>query len=536
MSAQAASIWVAALLAANALPAWGQRAAGVGPAVALSPHFLGFNNQTAGIREPWDVETRREGFLRARARLIRYPGGTVSSYWDMLRDRMFSPGEQVSPAEGIVLQRKFVISWVASMNGGQVNSLENLKLLLDEAREKDPDGSPAVLFVLNLVTPGADYYSVLWRRPVEQTPGSADWWAMMDDRLERNFAMLDRAVKLGIPVTYVEFGNEYYFGQGAANPDGAVVEPYVAGVTPQDPQMAGAFPDADSDIDHDSDPDYGRSYAVAVNAWAPRLVSRYPGVRLAAVASDGRGGVRRRDWNFNVARYVDRALTPAVSFHHYGGVSRGSLTANTQAFVEALDSWMDSRNELLNSADEVRDREFWITEWNSNTAQGTWGHGLLSLYSLHAWLQQGNVALTAYHQFSAAPILRGAGPEVTAGARALSLLALASAGRARAQEIRWQDNPPATAQTQIPRLWGWKFTRSDSTDPRYVVVNQSGEAAAVDLKVFFGGQAYRAHIAHAPLGTATADPGESVITVTGALDLPPFSVATVYAGSLANMR
>jgi len=505
----------AALLCLGGIPGWGQRAVGVGPAIPISPHFVGLNNQSASIFEPWNVDARREGFLRTRARLIRYAGGTVSTYWDMQRDRMFPLGEQVDPNGGPVLQRKYVISWVASMNGGQLNSLENLKRMLDEAREKDPNGPPAVLFVLNMVTPGADYYTALWERTVDQTPGSKDWWAMMDDRLARNLNLLDRAAKLGIPVRYVEFGNEYYFGPGSANPEGATVEPYVAGVTPPDPNMIGAFPDL------------GRSYACAVNDWARKLLDRYPGVRLSAVASNGRGGTRRSDWNFHVARHVDRSLVPAVSFHHYGGISRGSLTSSPEGLAEALASWLESRDELLNSADEVRDREFWITEWNSNSAQGTWGHGLQSLFALNAWLQQGNVAITAYHQFSAASILRTPGPEITAAARALSLFALASGGQSRAQEIRWEDLPPSP-QSRVPRLWGWKFTRADATCPRYLLVNQGAESLSLDLNGFFGNQPYRAHIAHAPLGASTADPGEVVSTVDAALDLPAFSVAVLY--------
>lgn len=525
-----ASCFVALLLWVPASSLWAQRAAGVGPAVPLSPHLVGFNNQGAAIREPWDVDTRREGFLRTRARLLRYPGGTVSTYWDMRQDRMFALGDQVSPADGVVLQRKYVISWVASMNGGQLNSLANLKRVLEDTREKDPEGPPpAVLFVLNMVTPGADYYSALWQRQVDQTPGTGDWWAMMDDRLARNLDMLDRAVELGIPVRYVEFGNEYFFGQGAANPEGAVVEPYVAGVTPPDPLMTGAFPDSDSKIDADSDPDYGRAYACAVNQWAPRLLARYPGVRLAAVASDGRGGARRRDWNFYVARHVDRSLVPAVSFHHYGGISQGSLTTTVDALHEALRSWLNSRDEILNFADEVRDREFWMTEWNSNSAPGTWGHGLQSLFALNTWLEQGNVALTTYHQFSAAPILRAPGPEITAGARALSLFALASAGRARAQQVRWEDNPPAAPDSVLPRVWGWRFTRTDSSCAQYLIANFSADAASLDVSSFFGEQPYRVHLAHAALGTSTTDPGEKTSTANGALELPPLSVAVLYA-------
>jgi hypothetical protein len=449
---------------------------------------------------------------------------------------MFTSGDQVSPEDGVVLQRKYVISWVASMNGGQVNSLTNLKRLIEDARDKDPDGSPAVLFVLNMVTPGADYYSSVWQRHVDQTPGSSDWWAMMNDRLARNLDMLDRAVELGIPVRYVEFGNEYYFGQGAANPEGAVVEPYVAGVTPPDPQMTGAFPDADSKIDADSDPDYGRSYACVVNEWAPKLLARYPGVRLAAVASDGRGGARRRDWNHYVARHVDRSLVSAVSFHHYGGISRGALTTSAEALHEAFRSWEDSRDEILNFADEVRDREFWFTEWNSNSAPGTWGHGLQSLFALKTWLEQGNVALTTYHQFSAAPILLAPGPEITASARALSLFALASAGRARAQEIRWEDNPPGAPGSELSRVWGWRFTRTDSTCARYLVVNFSADAASLDLKSLFGEQPYRVHVAFAALGNSTNDPGEKISSVSGTLELPPLSVAVLYTSQADGAR
>lgn len=525
---------IATLISALVTPAsigvlYAQTAAGTGAAVPLLPHLAGYNNQTAAISEPWRSETRREALVRARPALLRYPGGTVSTYWDMRQDRLFRLGEGIDLEAGTVLQKRYVINWVAAMQG-QPNPLADLKAALDAAAEATSSAPPAVLFVLNMATPGADYYSSLWRRPVDQTPGSADWWAMLDDRLQRNFDMLDRAVKLGIPVRYVEFGNEYYFGTGAVSAAGATVEPYVAGVLPVDRNMIGAFPDSDSPLDPDSEPDLGKAYACAVNDWARQLLARYPGVRLCAVASDGTGGARRRGWNANVARFVDRALVPAVSFHMYGGISSGNLTDGEDGLAEAMESWMESWEAVRRSAAELASREFWITEWNSNRDVGTWGHGLHCLFALSTWLADGNLGLTAYHQFSANSTLVGAGPEITATARAISLFALASAGMSQAQPVLWDQPPLLAGKSRVPALVGWKFSRADSTCPRYLLVHYGAEPRTVDVSALLDGATAKVVQAHAPLGRQTTDPGERTLATSGQLELPAYSVTVFWTG------
>ncbi len=507
-----------------------QTAVGVGAAVPLLPHLAGYNNQTAAIAEPWSSETRREALARARPALLRYPGGTVSTYWDMLQDRLFRLGKGIDLEAGTILQKRYVINWVAAMQG-QPNPLAGLKAALDAAAEATSSTPPAVLFVLNMATPGADYYASLWRRPVDQTPGSNDWWAMLDDRFQRNLDMLNRAVKLGIPVRYVEFGNEYYFGTGAVTADGATVEPYVAGVLPVDRNMVGAFPDPDSPLDPDSEPDLGKAYACAVNDWARQLLAHYPTVRLCAVASDGTGGARRRGWNVNVARYVDRTLVPAVSFHVYGGVSRGSLTAGDDGLAEAMESWMESWQAVKRSAADLASREFWITEWNSNRDAGSWGHGLHCLFALTTWMADGNLGLACYHQFSSNSIIVGDGPEITATARALSLFALASAGMWQAQPVLWDQVPLLAGKRAVPALAGWKFSRADSTCPRYLFIHYGAEPRTVDVSALVPGAPANVVQTHAPLGRQTTDPGERTGTTGGELVLPAYSVTVLWPGS-----
>lgn len=503
------------LLAASAVLA--QKVTGTGAAVPLLPHAAGYNNQTAPMLEPWQIETRREGLVKARPTLLRYPGGSVANYWDMQRDKLFTPVVEIDPEGGASILRKYTLAWVASLNGGQMNSVRDLRSALDYSAEKSQNGAPAVIFVMNMVTPGPEYYAAVWKRAVDQTPGSGDWWNMLDDRYRRNLDMLERAEALGVPIRYVEFGNEYYFGAGAANPAGATVEPYVAGVIPNDPNLAGAFPGL------------GKDYACAVNDWARKLRARFPGVRLCAVAGDPRGGARRRDWNLNVARFVDRDLVPAVSFHHYGGITAGNLTENAEQLHETMWTWRESWIEIQENARELTDREFWLTEWNSNTSQGTWGHGLHSLFCLHTWLSGGNFGLSAYHQFSNNTVLAGQGPDITATARAMSLFSLATAGMRRALPLVFDGVPSAP----VPAFFGWKFTKGDSTGEKYMLVNLGGEERTIDVSSLTAEANLKVHQARAPLNREMIDPGETVSSSKSQLKLPAFSVTVWWPDAAA---
>lgn len=236
MVREAISLALTAVLTAAAADL---RVSSLSDGVAIDPLFVGLNNDSSLERDPWTSETVRAALTKTRSGTLRYPGGTPGNYWDMRGQVMFQPGAAVDLARGIHTQTRYTMGWVASVSPvRQPNTVEELAKAYAEMKKAGPAG---IIFTLNMITPGADYYAALWGRAVNQSPGSADWWAMLDDRYARNVEMLDRAQAAGIPIRYIEFGNEYHFGAGPGGSAtaGAVVEPYSAG-TWTTPPITGA--------------------------------------------------------------------------------------------------------------------------------------------------------------------------------------------------------------------------------------------------------------------------------------------------------
>ena len=507
------------LLALAASPVGAQiQVTGYGASRTILPHLLGYNNQMSATANPWSSASRRGALVAARPGVMRYPGGTVSSYWDTFHGRRFSAAAAIDATDITAprdfTQARYTIDWVAA-SPAQPNPITDFKLAYD-AVAGAPGGAMAVVFVLNLTTPGADYYAAAWGRSVDQTPQSADWWAMMDDRYARAVVMLDDAVAAGLPVRYVEFGNEYYFGAGGSGPTGATVEPYSAGVVPSDPAMRGAFPGS------------GADYAAAVNDWAPGLLGRYPGVRLCAIGSDGGGSGRRANWNNDVVRLVDATLVPAVSYHLYGGVTAGDVTSTESNLGAALASWSASWRSTRTSAPVRADREAWFTEFNANVGPQSWGQGLQALSSIHAWLSDGNLGLALMHQF-ATPVMAGAGPGITATGRALSLFNLAAKGRTRARALILSLVPTlaGSGDPGMAGVYGYAFDTGSGTDASVVLVNLRGAASAIGLAGISAAAGSTYTRASAALA-ATADPGETVGTLAAVEALPAYSI-TVFS-------
>ncbi|MBB3697206.1 choice-of-anchor D domain-containing protein [Flammeovirga yaeyamensis] len=479
--------------------------------VKILPDMAGYNNNTTNIFNPWSNDARRNTWVKTNSPLIRYPGGTVSTYWDHRKGRLFGmpEGNEIDITNDDLrpfVQRKHVINWVTTFTRGS-NPMYDLKLLYDEM-----NGGTNVMFVLNMVTPGADYYEKLWGRSVNQSPESDDWWAMMDDRFANALAMLEQAEQNGIPVKYIEFGNEYFFGigpSGTGSNGGAAVEPYSAGSS-SDSKMRGAFPGD------------GVSYASAVNNWAAKLKALYPNARLAATGSDNNSDSpsRRNSWNEKVITQIDRDLVEAVSFHIYGGVHEGSVTEDAHELGLALKSLKESWEFDSLRSKMPDDMEYWFTEFDlssNNSAQGekTWGLGLATIFQSNNWMKNGNLGLLAFHQFADG----GSNNRLTGFGRAYAMYSWASRFCTKAQKLQFDGTTDLT--TGIANVQGWKFSNNPSNNDKYLIINFSGEAQDLTVVPELVGQDYQ--IASTWLGSfndADVEDGQLENTVS----MPAFSI------------
>lgn len=481
--------------------------------VPMYPKMAGYNSNTTNLVDPWSQTGRQESWIKGSSGLIRYPGGTVSTYWDCEKGRLFGMNEDIDISDGPIqyfVQKKHVINWVVTFNNG-VNSVPDLNELVKETKH-----DTEVMFVLNMVTPGADYYEKKWDRTINQNPQSNDWWSMMDDRYNRAMVMLEEAEDLGIPIKYIEFGNEYFFGvsnSGTGANGGSTVEPYSAGSL-NDSKISGAFPFS------------GQAYAAAVNNWSAKLKTRFPGVKLCAIGSDANSdnASRRNDWNEKVLKDVDPDLVDAVSFHIYGGFGDGDVISNENNLAKAISHWKEKWVEDSIRSKMPKGFDYWFTEFDgssnkANDGESSWGLGLATISSALRWLSSGNLGIINFHQFTDA----GGSGTLKAFGRAYSYLGKATNNCSSASRLKLTGT--TILAEHVEDIEGWKFSNNPEGDERYLFINYSGTPKTISLQGINRVSGVSAEYSSQDLSSLN-DQNFSTITLSDELTIPAFGLAT----------
>lgn len=519
---------------------------GVSKAVRpIYPNMVGYNSDYYYVTDPWSSEKRLQAAVKSRPGLLRYPGGTSANYWDAYHSRLFRDVLKIDAADAdpaAWTQTRYTLNWLHdAFFWSNVTPLSDFGRLYKTLHPAGAGGAE-VIFVANMVTPGPDFYALKWGRAADNDPGSGDWFAMLGSRYGALQYMLSDGSKNGVPVKYVELGNEYYFGAGlthAGKP--ADVEPYVAGSFDADnkyaPENVGTFPDKDED---------GKPslylYSVVANDWAGKIKKAYPGTKVCAVSAflDKEGyGSRTANWNREALSALDPTKVDAVSLHLYGGPQVGSLTETEALFGSALNSWREfwiagrGRSRLPEKPD------LWVTEFNIHDEfghgdklpenKGTWGNGMGNLYCLQYWLaSEPRVKITLLHEL--ARVIAGDGPDIHAHGRAYGLFAEAITGKTRARSVEFDRVPSLQgSQGTIQGIAGWAFdTLAHDRPTTYTLVNFTGSPRTVKGMDRLPGAANAYYTqAFAPLNAA-ADPGETTHSLrANALRLPAYSVTVV---------
>lgn len=201
-----------------------------------------------------------------------------------------------------------------------------------------------------------------WARLVD-TIGATPVWDLnvLNADLDDQIAMLDAARRLGMPIEYIELGNELW--------DIRSIYPEV-------------FPT-------------GTDYAARMNRWIPELRARFPDARIAVCGADPSDpffssvfGDRYRNWNTEVLATIRDA--DAITIHPYwtlpGRANPGSDVPATLA--AGLESWEALRATTLARLPDGMG--VWVTEWN----QAAWG----SRAGTQIWAQALSVAAVALEQ------------------------------------------------------------------------------------------------------------------------------------------
>jgi len=269
--------------------------------------FEGTNLDYSGVAEPYDKTSVSNAVVSLAPGTIRYPGGTISNYWDWQTGSVNQPPSTTTTVTGttkITQGRQRTYGF----------TLSTLKKLTSAT-------GAVPIFDLNVMT------------------------STLEDQLQ----MLRTAAQLGIPVRYVELGNEFYLSNS---------------------NYVHSFPTA-------------ASYADMVVSWAPAIRDAFPNVQIAAVASVSTTTPREQGWNSTLLSIAGNDIS-AVTLHDYPGTHS---SANTPPSPEALLAgasieWQPVEN-VINSLPSHL--SVWLTEYNlsigdlalGSPALGTtWEHGL----------------------------------------------------------------------------------------------------------------------------------------------------------------
>lgn len=329
-----------------------------GPARALPPDLLGANANLAAFDRPWDNDTLAGAAAELGLRTVRYPAGTLGNYWDW--DRGWLDRE---------VPDSMMIPWVVAEGYKHASR----RYTLDNLAEGYRRTGATPVFMLNMLSRDLAH-------------------------ARRN---LRRAAELGLPVRYVELGNELYFDL---------------------PFPTSRYPAPE---------DYGR----ACQVWIDTLRRDFPAAKFAVVGSDMTRHARQVNWTARVLSTCRNA--DAVTAHRYtssgldGQRERKSHTAGVEGLGDAATAtreapaavadrqrwearllsepaaWANVLTTARAAANGWRgfgipdSLEAWVTEFNlradSSAVLHTWAHGLFLSVYFGAFLEADQVTLANVH-------------------------------------------------------------------------------------------------------------------------------------------
>lgn len=454
----------------------------LGGARQLPPYFLGYND--VPIHSPsWTDSSFATAATQLKPATIRYPGGTVGNYWDWQKG-----------------------GFVPQARNQQLNTpiapyrLQELQIGLRAT------GAMPV-FMLNMLTSDLNY------------------------QLE----MLRTAKSMGIPVQFVELGNEYY-------------------LKTQD--YLNKFPT-------------GQDYGTAATTWIQAIRQEFPGVKISAVGSIGGGSgqndQRQNNWNKDVLQTLKG--NDALTIHVYAAIklpgdSKGKnktsgngnnnniSSADSVNIANQVGGLLYTRlNDLTQTVQGLpSNTELWFTEYNiiDRTNQAdvayAWIHGIYATAITLSLLEQNQSYLVCFFEmvgqtgfetiFYGQGLQRNSGVSLpsyglTSSGYTMSLLADAMKGMQSAAPINFGSNSTVqggSGNASFPALQGWSFT--DGSRHRGFIINRSSSSYTWNVQSTFPRGTQFQQIYASPLAIITSQGNltSKLGSLPGQLVLPPYSV------------
>lgn len=375
----------------------------------------------------WGNQSFIDSVQKLNLQLIRYPGGTESQYFD------WQTGRSV-PAS----------LWTNGtlFNHSYIGTAPHISYPLSKLHYFYQQTGIKPLFCLNMLT----------------------------KTLSNQIQMLQTAASLGIPVHYIELGNELYFN-----------------VT----DFTNKYPNP---IDYVLD---------VKNNWIPQLSSLFPNAKIAVIGSyDGltdlnNNTVPPRIYTWNDTLFAQNVGAAGITFHYYIPPNTTTLSNPniTQALAAPFKHWQTMK---INTVDKVTNgMECWITEYNLNDGNQTtysiassWTHGLYTAALFSQMLEEPKITMLLNHQITGSPAFASLASytpfgdtltnRLTAEGNAMRLIHQAVKGNNTATKLNFSYNPTITVNTtNYPSLIGWVF--DNGADKELYLLNLSNTNFTLDL-------------------------------------------------------
>lgn len=377
---------------------------------ARTTPLIGFNAPAHHTIANWTQQDFRDSAASMNIGVLRHPGGTNSNYWDW-QTGWTQTGAWVPPS-------------FANINPKGKNRYEEGKLGFDACQAKP-------LLVLNFQ----------WSTIAYQLQG------------------LKHAESLGVPIQYIEMGNEHNLPKSG---------------------------DTDQFI---SPGKYGKYAAI----WADTLKKHYPNSKICFVGGDTPA---RQDWIDSILLYNPKF--DALSMHIYLGAGNndGVFDATRALSIPFSNAGVVYRYNMGHFTTKTN-KEVWVTEFNlseklagSSLQHGeTWTHALYVSAMAHLLLSQPQVtmlinhAITNQSEFAA---IDANTHKITANGAAMMLLGEASKGLDNMTALNFASQPNVTYQsTTYPSLIGWKFSKGNVE--KVWIVNMSDDPLLVSTSTIISG-------------------------------------------------
>lgn len=379
----------------------------------------------------WTNQSFIDSVKTLNLEIIRYPGGTESQYFD------WQTGRSV-PAS----------LWTNStlFNHSYIGTVPHISYPLSELLYFYQQTNIKPIFCLNLLT----------------------------KTLSNQIQMLQTASSLGIPVEFIELGNELYF---------------------TDTDFTNKYPNP---IDYVLD---------IKNNWIPQLSALFPNSKIAVIGgydglTDLNGNnipTRINSWNDTL--YAQNVNSDAITFHYYLPPNTTTLSNPniTQALAAPFKHWPVLK---ANTVDNVTNgMECWITEYNLNDGNQTtyaiassWAHGLYTASLFSLMLDEPKIKMLLNHQITGSASYASLASytnfgdtisnRLTSEGNAMRLIHKAVTGNTTATKLNFSNNPNITVNTtSYPSLIGWLF--DNGTNKELFILNLSNSNYSLDLSSIF---------------------------------------------------